>query len=506
MARIPTSSSAWPLRTFIRVGGALRPALSVENLTAHYRGTSNPVGGGSATVSYTVRNTGNVRLGAHQRVVVSGILGADTPARALADVPLLLPKSSIRMSVRIPDVLPQFHLTARVTLYPLVVPGDADPGTPKQITASAGFWAVPWVLIGVLVVLLAAGFGLWLWRRRRARRSADTAERAAPPWRRPERWAEGPRHEQFSVLSSRRRCPCMISTLDRFIAMLGVAATSALVGWAPAAVADSSLPFTDASAVGSIGICDASGDQITSGDIGRAPFAATVVSSVPAPQGYGAGIGRAVLNVYQPRQGVEPGEWSGKGLTAATLYTNTAHPMAQGTGLDPALVDFTSVFHPEWQGLVELRMYFTAPDKPQHTIQYPATVLKVTGTKWTVVSGAASAPCKAGQARSVESIAIPKSILTQPTARVTPGAKAAGSSSSGSTGRGAGTASTTSTGSGGAVTPAGSTAAAGTLDAKPAASSTSSDGSGATVLVVLLLVVALAGGLIARRRGWLSRR
>lgn len=156
------------LRTFVRVSGPLHPQLAIEKLQVKYRDTLNPVGGGKVTVSYTVRNTGNVRLGARQQVIISGLFGT-TSAKALADVPLLLPKSSVAVSVTVPGVFPQLHMHARVVLVPLTVAGDVDPGLPTKIIISATLWAVPWALIAALVLLLCAVL-LWVWRRRRSRR------------------------------------------------------------------------------------------------------------------------------------------------------------------------------------------------------------------------------------------------------------------------------------------------------------------------------------------------
>jgi hypothetical protein len=157
------------LRASIRVSGPLHPALTVEDLQAHYGGTANPIGSGTVTVTYRVHNTGNVRLGARQKVIVSGLFGADEPAKTLADVPLLLPKSVVIMSVTVPDVFPQLRLRARVVLFPLKVEGDVDPGLPNQISATTSVWAIPWALIIILASLLVLALGAWAWTRRRRR-------------------------------------------------------------------------------------------------------------------------------------------------------------------------------------------------------------------------------------------------------------------------------------------------------------------------------------------------
>jgi hypothetical protein len=157
------------LRTFIRVSGTLRPELSVENLSARYSGTLNPFGGGTATVHYRVHNTGNVQLGARQTLAISGLFGTRHPAKALADIPLLLPDTSVDVVATVHGVLPQVRLTARVVLYPLRAAGDVDPGIAAQFSATTSFWAIPWPLIILLASLLLL-VALWVyWRRQRRR-------------------------------------------------------------------------------------------------------------------------------------------------------------------------------------------------------------------------------------------------------------------------------------------------------------------------------------------------
>lgn len=215
----------------------------------------------------------------------------------------------------------------------------------------------------------------------------------------------------------------------RMAAAMVISATALLFGWTPAASAGP-VPFSDPNAVGYIGLCDQNGHQVRSGDIGAAPFAVKAVSSVPAPSTYGVAGGNAVLNVYQPRKDVDPGDWSGKQMTAGSTYTNATYPMTQGTGRDPALVDFVSVFPPKWDGLVQLRMYFSAPNRPAHSRPYPATVLRVSGNRWTEVGGG-DVRCNAGKATSFETVALPSKALASPSARSTPGASVKNGSKSG---------------------------------------------------------------------------
>lgn len=152
------------LRTFVRVTGPLQPRLSIERLHARYVDNWNPAGAGRTVVTYRVTNKGNVKLGATQQVEVSGLFGT-TGRAAPKPIPLLLPGSHVDVRVSVPGVVPVFRMKASVHLTP-VVPGDTDTGL--QIwSASTRFWAVPWIQLAVLVLVLAAAGVWWWWRRRR---------------------------------------------------------------------------------------------------------------------------------------------------------------------------------------------------------------------------------------------------------------------------------------------------------------------------------------------------
>lgn len=192
-------------------------------------------------------------------------------------------------------------------------------------------------------------------------------------------------------------------------ALFGVAATAvcaASVALAAPAVAAPAVPFTDPSASGAITLCDKSGHEVRSGSTLTAPFAWLAVASTAAPAGYGAPTGRATLYAYQPVRNVNPGDWSGQQLTASSTFTNSAHPMASGTVLDSAMGDFVGAFPPQWSGLVQLRMAFSAPQKSAYNDTYPTAVLQITGKTWTLVQGGGG-PCTAGSASSTEFKALP---------------------------------------------------------------------------------------------------
>jgi hypothetical protein len=155
-------------RMYLRVAGQLRPRLTVEDLHTDYHGTANPFGTGSATVTYTVRNTGNVRLAAEQTVRVRDVFGGIAKVKGSRDLAEILPGSSLRISVTATGVLPTVRDTTTVSVDAVSVRGDvAIPDLPS-LTRSQGFWAVPWSLLAVLSAVVGAA-AAWFVRRRRRR-------------------------------------------------------------------------------------------------------------------------------------------------------------------------------------------------------------------------------------------------------------------------------------------------------------------------------------------------
>lgn len=144
------------LRLYLRVTGALTPALTIEDLQTVYD-RSGPLGSGDVVVTYTVRNTGNVRLRARQLITVQGPFGWELGRLAAADLPELLPGGSLRRSERLTGIPPAVQLTTAVTLTPAEVAGRSeDAAGVAPVVASSTVWALPW-LVAVALVVLAGG-------------------------------------------------------------------------------------------------------------------------------------------------------------------------------------------------------------------------------------------------------------------------------------------------------------------------------------------------------------
>jgi hypothetical protein len=164
-------------KVIIRVSGPLHPRLAIENMRASYSGHLDPFASGVVSITYTVRNTGNAILGGTQQVSVHGLFGSTAPGPALPAVPPLLPGGSITFSTRVHGVPPEISVTATVRLSPEGLRGDINPGI-RIATASVTLWAVPWMLV-VLVVIVLFALAALIWRRRRRSpvRSGVTASR-----------------------------------------------------------------------------------------------------------------------------------------------------------------------------------------------------------------------------------------------------------------------------------------------------------------------------------------
>ncbi|MGQ0626214.1 MAG: WxL protein peptidoglycan domain-containing protein [Sporichthyaceae bacterium] len=149
-------------RVQVRIAGDLRPALTITNLsTSHSRGL-NPISSSQVTTTYTVTNTGNVRLAAEQSIRVAGLFGFPSTRLRPPDVPELYPGNAVTLRHAVSGVWPVLRTTATVALAPKPTrPGDVF-AADLRVSQSQGLWTVPWTLL----VLIGAGAGVITVRRR----------------------------------------------------------------------------------------------------------------------------------------------------------------------------------------------------------------------------------------------------------------------------------------------------------------------------------------------------
>jgi hypothetical protein len=172
----------------LRVPGPLHAGIQVQSISTGFSDPLNPFGTGSATVSYTMTNTGNVRQSATPTVDVTGLFGQKATVHP-PKLPTILPGDSVRVTVNLPGLFPDGPMTAHV---------DAAAGWPTgtiplaqaapAATGSASLFAFPWSLLGLILLLAAIGVGIWFYFRWRGRlRRAELAAVAARASRETER-------------------------------------------------------------------------------------------------------------------------------------------------------------------------------------------------------------------------------------------------------------------------------------------------------------------------------
>ena len=160
-------------RIYLRVAGPVEPKLNIEGVSVSYSPSLNPMSG-SATVTYTVANRGNVRLGGTSHVSVGGpfgLLGKDGPDQELAE---LLPGESVTYTTTVDGVPATVISSTSVHLDPSAVAGDED--TLSNQSHGALTLAIPWTILALVVVALLVWFAV-----RRYRRHQGGSGPAAPP-------------------------------------------------------------------------------------------------------------------------------------------------------------------------------------------------------------------------------------------------------------------------------------------------------------------------------------
>jgi hypothetical protein len=112
-------------------------------------------------------------------VTVSALFGQVTvkpPA-----LPTILPGDSIRITAHAAGLFPFGPMTAKVTVTPAWVPNTPPLSQLAPLASdSASLFAMPWSLLGLILLLVAIGVGVWFylrWRRRLHR--AEVAAAAA---------------------------------------------------------------------------------------------------------------------------------------------------------------------------------------------------------------------------------------------------------------------------------------------------------------------------------------
>lgn len=165
-------------RIYLRVTGELQPVLDVVDLSITHDGNWNPLGGGTVTATFTVRNSGNVRLTGQPQLAVAGPFGLARRDVEGDPLPEILPGDSFRTTMRVDGVPPLFRLGATLSVEPAAVTDEVLDPAPATVIREYRLWAVPWPHLAILLLLGAAGWLIVARRRRNRRRQAALLEQA----------------------------------------------------------------------------------------------------------------------------------------------------------------------------------------------------------------------------------------------------------------------------------------------------------------------------------------
>lgn len=164
-------------RIHLRVDGEIMPTLSVEGLSADYQQNWNPFAPGTATVTWTVRNDGNVRLGAEQALQSSGLFGLAAADADVEPIREVLPGGQTQVQVE-HQVWPLFALNSAVDLNPQIVSDDEvnTELTPAEGEATSAAIPIPQLIVLLILIVLI----WWLvTRKKRNRKKFESAVAAA---------------------------------------------------------------------------------------------------------------------------------------------------------------------------------------------------------------------------------------------------------------------------------------------------------------------------------------
>lgn len=149
-------------RVYLRVEGALNPGFAIEAVDLQYDNPSVPFASGALTVTYRVRNTGNIRVHGDSRFRVGGPFGLQLSETDKIELPDMLPGAEITLTRQVDGVPPLGWINASVIVNPV-----SSEGLLPTATRSASVWSAPWASVGLLVVVVALVLVLAWWRKRR---------------------------------------------------------------------------------------------------------------------------------------------------------------------------------------------------------------------------------------------------------------------------------------------------------------------------------------------------
>lgn len=159
-------------RLYVQVEGELTADLAVSSLSTEYAHSANPFGG-SAEVSFSLENRGNVRMSGTPVISVGGSFGIMKQEITLDPVTELLPGQTIDLTASL-DGVPALFLNS--TKVRIDVDEDDARGGAQDVEASSSTFAPPITLLLLLALVVLGVLARRAFRRRRAVGSEMPAE------------------------------------------------------------------------------------------------------------------------------------------------------------------------------------------------------------------------------------------------------------------------------------------------------------------------------------------
>jgi len=162
-------------RMYVRVSGKLQPALTISSFAATYHGGINPLAG-SASVAATITNSGNVALEGVTTLTSTSWFGMSVGHVSRNELREILPGNTVTVHYEVKG-LPQVGFVNIKMLLQSGISGDApDPGPLPVFQRETFVPAIPWTVLGVIVLGVGGWFFLHWRRRRNAQLAAEWVE------------------------------------------------------------------------------------------------------------------------------------------------------------------------------------------------------------------------------------------------------------------------------------------------------------------------------------------
>jgi hypothetical protein len=141
------------IRTVVRVEGTLHASVRVDHLASSFDPSHSRPGYGRYTLSWDVVNDGNVRVSADRAVDIAALLGGTVRHEDRSRLEQILPGDTIHESVSLDNVFAGVRLTGSVSATAVVLEGQVPPEASS--VASETVWAISWLAVGLISVVVA---------------------------------------------------------------------------------------------------------------------------------------------------------------------------------------------------------------------------------------------------------------------------------------------------------------------------------------------------------------